>query len=80
MLREQDGHVTKLAELQAGEYFGEMALINNTWSSAKVRGVAPGDVICLPRREFLMVNARLSEARRSASDNCRPLLAPRDQI
>ncbi|HEX6624655.1 MAG TPA: FAD-dependent oxidoreductase [Pyrinomonadaceae bacterium] len=64
VLREEEGRSIKLAELGAGEYFGEMALINNTTRNATVRCVEPLDVVSLPKREFMMVTTSLPDARR----------------
>ena len=64
VLREEGGQRFKLAELGAGEYFGEMALINNTTRNATVRCVEPLDVVSLPKREFMMVTTSLPDARR----------------
>lgn len=54
-----------LAELGAGEYFGEMALVENTTRNATVRCVEPLDLISLPKREFGVLAAHLPELRRS---------------
>ncbi|HEX8068761.1 MAG TPA: FAD-dependent oxidoreductase [Pyrinomonadaceae bacterium] len=64
VVREHDSVSVKLAELGAGEYFGEMAVINNTTRNATVRCVEATDVISLPKREFLLVTTNLPEARR----------------
>jgi CRP-like cAMP-binding protein len=63
VVREQNGQSIKLAELGAGEYFGEMALFNNTVRNVTVRCVEPPDVISLPKREFMLVTTNLPEAK-----------------
>jgi NADH dehydrogenase len=64
VVREHGGQRVRLAELGAGEYFGEMAVINNTTRNATVRCVEAMNVISLPKREFLMVTTSLPEAKR----------------
>ena len=54
-----------LAELGAGEYFGEMALINHMTRTATVRCLEPMDVICLPKHEFSVLTAYLPEMKQS---------------
>lgn len=46
-----DGDIP-LAQLGAGEYFGEMALLNQTTRNATVRCVESLDVLSIPKREF----------------------------
>jgi NADH dehydrogenase len=65
VVREREGAELILAELGAGEYFGEMALVENTTRSATVRCVEAMDVISLPKREFGVLAAHLPEMRRS---------------
>jgi NADH:ubiquinone reductase (H+-translocating) len=60
---EQDGQSVKLVELGAGEYFGEMAVLNDTTRNATVRCLEAMDVISLPKREFVMVTTSLPEAK-----------------
>jgi NADH dehydrogenase len=64
VVREQAGAELVLAELGPGEYFGEMALIENTTRNATVRCVEPLDLISLPKREFNVLTAHLPELRR----------------
>jgi NADH dehydrogenase len=52
---------TVLARLGAGEYFGEMALLNKTARNATVRCVAPMKTLSLPKREFGVLTANLPE-------------------
>ncbi|HEX6624722.1 MAG TPA: FAD-dependent oxidoreductase, partial [Pyrinomonadaceae bacterium] len=65
VVREHAGAELALAELGAGEYFGEMALVENAARNATVRCVEPLDVIGLPKREFGILAAHLPELRRS---------------
>jgi CRP-like cAMP-binding protein len=65
VLREVSGGASVLAELEAGEYFGEMALLNKTARNATVRCVEAMDVQSLPKREFGLLAGNLPELRRS---------------
>jgi CRP-like cAMP-binding protein len=65
VLREEDGRERVLAQLVAGEYFGEMALLNKTVRNATVRCVEAMDVLSLPKREFGLLAGNLPELRRS---------------
>ena len=65
VLRKEGGGDKVLAQLEAGEYFGEMALLNKTARNATVRCVAPMDVLSLPKREFSLLVGNLPELRRS---------------
>jgi NADH dehydrogenase len=65
----EDGEREKLlAQLGAGEYFGEMALLNQTTRNATVRCAAPLDVLSVPKREFNLLAASIPELRRSFED------------
>jgi NADH:ubiquinone reductase (H+-translocating) len=61
VVRAQDGHEIVLAELGAGEYFGEMALVENRPRTATIRCTDALDVISLPKREFNLLTAHLPE-------------------
>lgn len=54
---------TVLAQLGAGEYFGEMALLNQTTRNASVRCVEAMDVLSIPKREFSALAATLPAMR-----------------
>lgn len=54
-----------LAQLSAGEYFGEMALINQTTRNATVRCVEALDVLSIPKRDFSALVATLPTMRDS---------------
>ena len=63
VVREDEGAENVLAQLGAGEYFGEMALLKQTTRGATVRCVAPMNTISLPKREFGLLTAYLPQVR-----------------
>jgi len=54
-----------LARLGSGEYFGEMALLNQTTRNATVRCVEAMDVLSIHKREFGLLAANLPAMRES---------------
>jgi NADH:quinone reductase (non-electrogenic) len=62
--RENDSE-TLLARLGPGEYFGEMALLNQTTRNATVRCLEPLDVLSIHKREFAVLAANLPAMRES---------------
>lgn len=52
VVRVEQGKENVLAKLNAGEFFGEMALLNQTTRNATVRSVEALDVLSIPKREF----------------------------
>jgi NADH dehydrogenase len=52
-----------LAQLSPGEYFGEMALLNQTTRNATVRCVEALDVLSIPKRDFSALAATLPTMR-----------------
>ncbi|MCI0485784.1 MAG: FAD-dependent oxidoreductase [Blastocatellia bacterium] len=64
VLREDKGQETVLAHLEAGQYFGEMALLKKTTRTATVRCTAPMDTLSLPKREFSLLTSYLPELRK----------------
>ncbi|HEX6285677.1 MAG TPA: FAD-dependent oxidoreductase, partial [Pyrinomonadaceae bacterium] len=62
-----------LAQLSAGEYFGEMALLNQTTRNATVRCVEALDLLSIPKREFSALAATLPTMR----DNLEKVMAQR---
>ena len=60
--RNGDGDIP-LSQLGAGEYFGEMALLNHTTRNATVRCVESLDVLSIPKREFSALAATLPTMR-----------------
>jgi NADH dehydrogenase len=65
VVRAVDGIEEKVAELGAGEYFGEMALLNQTTRGATVRVLEPLDVLSIPRPEFNALVTHLPALRES---------------
>lgn len=65
VVREDGGTERVLARLEAGQYFGEMALINKTTRNATVRCVEAMDTLSLPKHEFNALAANLPDLRRS---------------
>jgi NADH dehydrogenase len=65
VILQRDGQEQALARLQAGEYFGEMALLNQTRRGATVRCVKAMDVLSLPKREFGLLTKNLPELKKS---------------
>lgn len=65
VLREDSKREVLLAELGPGEYFGEMALLNQTTRNATVRCTEPLDVLSVHKREFGLLAANLPTMRES---------------
>ncbi len=63
VLRHEGAREVLLAELGPGEYFGEMALLNQTTRNATIRCVAPLDVLSIHKREFNLLAANLPAMR-----------------
>jgi NADH dehydrogenase len=63
VVREAEGRETVLARLRAGEYFGEMALLNSTPRTATVRCAVAMDALSIPKHEFNALAANLPELR-----------------
>ena len=59
VIRHQDQNSTLLAILGPGEYFGEMALLNQTTRNASVKCIEALDVLSIPKREFSTLAATL---------------------
>jgi NADH:ubiquinone reductase (H+-translocating) len=68
VVRRDHGHEIVLAELGAGEYFGEMALVQKTTRGATVRCVEPMDVVSVPKGELGVLAAHVPELRRSLEE------------
>ncbi|MEX0961693.1 MAG: FAD-dependent oxidoreductase [Simkaniaceae bacterium] len=60
--RKGDGQ-EKLASLQKGEYFGEMALLNQRSRTATVKCTSPVDVLALKKNDFGLLVANFQELR-----------------
>jgi NADH:ubiquinone reductase (H+-translocating) len=67
VIREDHGGETRLARLSAGEFFGEMALLNDTTRNATVRCVESLDVLSIPKQDFSALAATLPGLRDSLS-------------
>jgi NADH dehydrogenase len=65
VVRESDGREQVLARLGAGEYFGEMALLENTTRNATVRCTKPMDVLTLRQADFSALMANIPDLRKS---------------
>lgn len=52
VIRSENGTQQKVRELGPGEYFGELALLNQTMRSATVQVIEPLDVLSIPKPEF----------------------------
>ena len=65
VLHSDNGQEIVLAQLGAGEYFGEMALLNHTTRNASVRCLTAMDVLSLPKSEFGLLAANLPVLRES---------------
>ena len=63
VVREVDGREVPLAMLRAGEYFGEMALLNSSTRNATVRCVSAMDTLSIPKNDFGALAANLPELR-----------------
>lgn len=65
VVRHDSGREVLLARLGPGEYFGEMALLNQTSRNATVRSAEPLDVLSIHKREFSVLAANLPAMRES---------------
>lgn len=63
VVRRENGREFNLAQLRAGEYFGEMALLNQTTRNASVRCIEALDVLSIPKREFSALAATIPTMR-----------------
>jgi NADH dehydrogenase len=66
----------RVAELGAGDYFGEMALLTNTPRMATVRCLTPVDVLVIGRGDFLTLIGTFPELRRVFEDLARRRAEP----
>jgi NADH dehydrogenase len=65
VVRHQGDAEKVLARLGPGEYFGEMALLNQTTRGATIRCVEPMNTLSLSKREFSVLASSLPELRKS---------------
>jgi NADH dehydrogenase len=63
--RTAEGAQKKLARLGPGDWFGEMALLNETTRGATVRCVEAMNALTLPKRDFTVLAANLPDLRKS---------------
>ena len=65
VVREDDGKEQVVARLSAGQYFGEMALLQEKCRSATIRCVEPMDLLALRQGDFRSLISNLPELRTS---------------
>jgi NADH dehydrogenase len=65
VVREEPTREVVLARLGCGQYFGEMALLENRQRNATVRSLSHLDVMSVPKREFGLLAAYLPGLRQS---------------
>jgi NADH dehydrogenase len=61
VLKNIEGKSTPVATLCQGEYFGEMALVNQRTRSATIRCIEPTDVLALKKRDFGLLVSSFSQ-------------------
>ncbi len=62
---ESDGESRTVAVLSAGEYFGELALMNNHRRSATIRCKTPMNVLAMRRADFSALTSNLPDLKKS---------------
>ncbi len=65
VVQDRDGKEVFCTRLHAGEFFGEMAILNGSVRSSTVRCKTAMDALSLPKREFGLLTANLPELKRS---------------
>jgi NADH:quinone reductase (non-electrogenic) len=65
VVREEAGNEMILAELIAGEYFGEMALVQKATRNASIRCVQAMNTLSIPKKEFNVLSASLPQLKSS---------------
>jgi len=68
VLQNENGRERRLAEIGPGEYFGEMALLQQTTRGATVRCTDAMNALSLPKREFGVLAAHVPELRKSLDE------------
>jgi NADH:ubiquinone reductase (H+-translocating) len=68
ILKTKDGEFEKIATLHQGEYFGEMALLNEKKRNATIRCNSPVDVLALKKSDFGALIANFSDLRSNFED------------
>ena len=64
-MQKREGKEVLCTRLQAGEFFGEMAILNGGVRSSTVRCKRAMDALSLPKREFGLLTANLPELKKS---------------
>jgi NADH:ubiquinone reductase (H+-translocating) len=59
VLRTVDGQEQKLAELKAGDYFGEMAVLSDASRNATIRARTAMNVLLIPKSDFDKLKANV---------------------
>jgi NADH:ubiquinone reductase (H+-translocating) len=65
VVQDRDGKEVHCTELHAGEFFGEMAILNGNVRSSTVRCKTAMDALSLPKREFGLLTANLPQLKSS---------------
>jgi NADH dehydrogenase len=65
VLQKRDGKEEICTKLHPGEFFGEMALLENSTRNATVRSTGQLDVLSIPRRDFSLLAEHLTELKNS---------------
>ena len=65
VVRTDNGTERVLAQLEPGEYFGEMALLHKTTRNASVRCLEAMNTLSIPKREFNVLSASLPQLKTS---------------
>jgi NADH dehydrogenase len=76
VVREENGRETALAQLTAGDSFGELGLLQRRRRSATVRAVEPVDVITLGRGDFDLLAGTWKDLSQSLQEVARARSAP----
>lgn len=69
VVRTDNGAEKVLAQLDPGEYFGEMALLHKTTRNATVRCIEAMNTLSIPKREFNVLSASLPQLKKSFEQN-----------
>ena len=65
VLRSKEGQYIRLSVLSSGEYFGEMAILNDKKRSATIRCITACDVIALRNKDFGALLSNLEDLKKS---------------
>jgi NADH dehydrogenase len=78
VVQDRGGKEVFCTRLHAGEFFGEMAVLNGSVRSSTVRCKSPMDALSLPKREFGLLTANLPELK-SSFENVKHQRMERDE-